>query len=322
MSIKAAPSSNLTKWFVLTKFDSVGTDSYSWKFWFNHFVKLMEVPEDKYFGLLIKSLETKPFQTLVWMRRPNEPPELYIQANVGKTGYCSQSRHVQSRRVGSLLCNESRQRRDSRPLCKPIADKKSTSDFPRDVLDNLLSAVFVTNVKCETTQRYLMQNDLRNFEQRLDADKKLETGRQKAEPDTANQQANKSQKKTKVNEKCKRVHEREKRDRFKWKQRWMKSLHKTRFFTPWWRKILYKNTRSKYCTKSGHIERTCRGKENDRWKKDEKEKLGRLNTVHPAGDGYDILSWVLIFARFSLALISLFWGDNGGQYMSELLATA
>lgn len=60
-----------------------------------------------------------------------------------------------------------------------LRDRTITSNFPMEVMDDLLSAVFVNAVQRDITRRYLLQKDL-SFEQTLDAARKFETGRQEA----------------------------------------------------------------------------------------------------------------------------------------------
>lgn len=50
--------------------------------------------------------------------------------------------------------------------------------FPPEVLEDLLCAVSVSGVKSESTRRYLLQHDLKNFEQTLDIASKFGTGGQ------------------------------------------------------------------------------------------------------------------------------------------------
>ncbi|XP_055329924.1 uncharacterized protein K02A2.6-like [Paramacrobiotus metropolitanus] len=164
----------------ITKFDPDIMDWTSWKVRYKNYIKLMDVPSVKHRELLIDSLETKAFQILISMCRPQEPQELTQDDLLAKLDVAYTRYTYKITEWANFWVSRQKSGQSLVEFANALRDRIITCNFPATILDDLLSSVFVAGVESDTTRRHLMSQELDSFDKTLNTARKFETGQQEA----------------------------------------------------------------------------------------------------------------------------------------------
>ena len=165
-----------TKAHRVREFDPNVFDWEEWEILFETFLAVENVEnESQKRNLLITSLGVQAFKTVISICKPQKPTECKydvllekLRSNYARISFASTERikFFASRQAsGSTLT----------VFANELRDKATDCDFPADFYEQALITAFVGGLNNDQVRKYLMQRDLRSFEETLNSAKTIDS---------------------------------------------------------------------------------------------------------------------------------------------------
>ncbi|CAG9771454.1 unnamed protein product [Ceutorhynchus assimilis] len=157
------------------EFDPEVFEFSTWFIKFENFLVLSSITnEDLRRALLIDSLGTRPFHTLVSLCLPKSPKEYTFQqlidkldANYGRVTFISTERF-------KFFSNRQAKGQSLNDFANSLKDVTKKCDFPSNFYEDALITAFLTGIHSDSIRKQLLQKDLKRFSEALEAARTIE----------------------------------------------------------------------------------------------------------------------------------------------------
>ncbi|XP_055357325.1 uncharacterized protein LOC129602357 [Paramacrobiotus metropolitanus] len=160
-------------------------ESMQWDMWkenLHSYIEFADIPVEKQKGLLLNSLEVKPFEMLVSMCRPTAitDKKLTIEMLLAKLDTVYNKYTFKVAEWAHLFRTVQGKDESLAAYSSRLRYRSTVCKFPADIIDPMLSAVFINGIQSDSVRRHLLINEYQTHEETLNAARKMETGIEEA----------------------------------------------------------------------------------------------------------------------------------------------